>query len=46
MLSSIEYLTDLDCKCTYDSMIALRNSTKDSDYQVNFILFVVVLFFY
>lgn len=33
MLSSIEYLTDLECKCSYENVIALRNSTIDADYQ-------------
>lgn len=34
MLSSLEYLTEHEWKCTYDNVIALRNSTKDTDSQV------------
>lgn len=34
MLSSLEYLTENEWKCTYDNIISLRNSTKDSDSQV------------
>lgn len=37
MLGSIEYLTDLDLKCSYDSVIALRNSTQENDSQTFFI---------
>jgi len=33
MLSSLEYLTEHEWKCTYDNVIALRNSTKDTDSQ-------------
>lgn len=35
MLSSIEYLTELEWKCSYDSVIALRNTIQESDSQVN-----------
>jgi hypothetical protein len=35
MLSSLEYLTEHEWKCTYDNIIALRNSTRDTDSQVN-----------
>ena len=34
MLSSIEYLTEYEWKCSYDSVIALRNSTIETDSQV------------
>ncbi|CAF0874478.1 unnamed protein product [Brachionus calyciflorus] len=37
MLGSIEYLTELDLKCNYDSVIALRNSIQESDSPVFFI---------
>ncbi len=35
MLSSIEYLTQLEWKCSYDNVIALRNSTNENESQVN-----------
>lgn len=34
MLGSIEYLTELDLKCNYESIIALRNSSLENDSQV------------
>ena len=34
MLSSIEYLTELEWKCSYDNVISLRNATVDTDSQV------------
>lgn len=34
MLGSIEYLTELDLKCSYDRIIALRNSSLENDSQV------------
>ena len=34
MLSSLEYLTEHEWKCSYDNIIALRNSTRDTDSQV------------
>lgn len=40
MLSSLEYLTENEWKCNYDSIISLRNSTKDSDSQVILIIFL------
>lgn len=33
MLSSLEYLTEHEWKCTYDNVISLRNSIRDSDSQ-------------
>jgi len=33
MLSSLEYLTEHEWKCSYDNVIALRNSTRDTDSQ-------------
>ena len=33
MLSSIEYLTQLEFKCSYDNVVALRNSLMDVDSQ-------------
>ena len=41
MLGSIEYLTELDLKCSYDSIIALRNSSLENDSQVNTLSFVI-----
>jgi fatty acyl-CoA reductase len=35
MLSSIEYLTEREWKCTYDNVVLLRNSIIDGDSQVN-----------
>ena len=34
MLSSIEYLTQIELKCSYDNVAALRNSLLDVDSQV------------
>ena len=31
MLSSIEYLTEREWKCTYDNLVLLRNSIIDRD---------------
>lgn len=33
MLSSLEYLTENEWKCTYDNIISLRNSTRETDSQ-------------
>lgn len=33
MLGSIEYLTQLELKCSYDNVVALRNSLMDADSQ-------------
>ena len=35
MLSSIEYLTEREWKCTYDNVVMLRNSIIDGDSQVS-----------
>jgi fatty acyl-CoA reductase len=35
MLSSIEYMTQLELKCSYDNVVALRNSLNETDSQVN-----------
>jgi hypothetical protein len=45
MLSSLEYLTEHEWKCSYDNVIALRNSTRDTDSQVktNNVLVLVCL---
>jgi hypothetical protein len=32
MLSSIEYFTQLDLKCSYENVIALRNSNVDNNF--------------
>ena len=47
MLSSIEYLTEYEWKCSYDSVIALRNSTIETDSQVklNLNLTISIRFF-
>jgi hypothetical protein len=42
MLSSLEYLTEHEWKCTYDNIIALRNSTRDTDSQV-ITLFICII---
>ena len=34
MLSSLEYLTENEWKCTYDNIISLRNSTRENDSHV------------
>ena len=39
MLGSIEYLTQLELKCSYDNVVALRNSLTDTDSQVIFYFF-------
>ena len=39
MLSSIEYLTQLDLKCSYESVISLRNSNIENDSVVSWFFF-------
>lgn len=45
MLSSIEYLTEYEWKCSYDSVIALRNSTIETDSQVKLNLNLTIFIF-
>ena len=44
MLSSIEYLTQLDLKCSYENVIALRNSNVDNDSSVSFYFFMILIY--
>ena len=37
MLNSIEYLTEREWKCSFDNLVALRNSISDVDSQVKVI---------